>query len=245
MLNDKYVGLTLAIASGVGIGSSIVVTKKGLDTARQRHGFKGTGHEYLKAPIWWLGMILMAMGEFANFAAYAFAPAVLVTPLGALSVLVGAVLGSYILNERLGPLGKIGCAISLIGSIVIVLHAPPDKDVQTVDEILEYALKPGKYYRLLYSFKANIIWSVSYILHFRDRLFSDHDIPCCTKIRQDKSTLLPLDMRQCWLSLCYVYKGVWDSIETYFKRGEPIYTSLNICVRDCHNRGNIDADELF
>ena len=152
MVDDKYVGLTLAIASGVGIGSSIVVTKKGLDTARQRHGFKGTGHEYLKAPIWWLGMILMALGEFANFAAYAFAPAVLVTPLGALSVLVGAVLGSYILNERLGPLGKIGCAIALIGSIVIVLHAPPDKDVQTVDEILEYAIKPGKHFGDLTSF---------------------------------------------------------------------------------------------
>ena len=147
MLEDKYVGLSLAVASGFGIGSSVVVTKKGLDTARQKHGFQGTGHEYFKSPIWWFGMILMGLGEFANFAAYAFAPAVLVTPLGALSVLVGAVLGSYILQERLGPLGKIGCAIALIGSIVIVLHAPPDKDVQTVDEILEYAIRPGNYGR--------------------------------------------------------------------------------------------------
>ena len=31
------------------------------------------------------------MGEVANFAAYAFAPAILVTPLGALSVLIGCV----------------------------------------------------------------------------------------------------------------------------------------------------------
>ena len=30
----------------------------------------------------------VTLGEFANFAAYAFAPATLVTPLGALSVLV-------------------------------------------------------------------------------------------------------------------------------------------------------------
>lgn len=29
------------------------------------------------------------LGEIANFAAYAFAPAILVTPLGALSVLIG------------------------------------------------------------------------------------------------------------------------------------------------------------
>ena len=31
----------------------------------------------------------VALGEIANFAAYAFAPAILVTPLGALSVLIG------------------------------------------------------------------------------------------------------------------------------------------------------------
>lgn len=36
-----------------------------------------------------------------------------------------------------------GCAICLIGSVIIILHAPADKDVQTVDEILEYAMRPG------------------------------------------------------------------------------------------------------
>lgn len=33
--------------------------------------------------------LVVAIGEIANFAAYAFAPAILVTPLGALSVLIG------------------------------------------------------------------------------------------------------------------------------------------------------------
>lgn len=83
-------------------------------------------------------------GEIANFAAYAFAPAILVTPLGALSVLIGAVLGSYFLKEELGTLGKLGCATCLIGSVIIVLHAPPDKEIQTIDEILHYAIQPGR-----------------------------------------------------------------------------------------------------
>ncbi|TKA66972.1 hypothetical protein B0A49_05674 [Cryomyces minteri] len=87
--------------------------------------------------------VLVVLGEVANFAAYAFAPAILVTPLGALSVLIGAVLGSYFLKEKLGTLGKLGCAICLIGSVVIVLHAPPDKEVQTIDEILNFAIQPG------------------------------------------------------------------------------------------------------
>jgi hypothetical protein len=36
-----------------------------------------------------LTWMTVAVGEVANFAAYAFAPAILVTPLGALSVLIG------------------------------------------------------------------------------------------------------------------------------------------------------------
>lgn len=86
------------------------------------------------------------IGEIANFAAYAFAPAILVTPLGALSVLIGAVLGSYFLKEQLGVLGKLGCAICLLGSLIIILHAPPDREIQTIDEILNLAIQPGKPY---------------------------------------------------------------------------------------------------
>ncbi|RLL97097.1 hypothetical protein CFD26_102582 [Aspergillus turcosus] len=125
------------------IGTSFVITKKGLMHASERHGFEGEGFSYLKSPIWWGGVTTLAIGEVANFAAYAFAPAILVTPLGALSVLIGAVLGSYFLHERLGILGKLGCALCLLGSVVIVLHAPPDKPVETVDEILDYAIQPG------------------------------------------------------------------------------------------------------
>ena len=128
--------------------------------AEERHGFEGDGFTYLKSPIWWAGIIARSclfillsgglliapsviVGEIANFAAYAFAPAILVTPLGALSVLIGAVLGSYFLKEELGTLGKLGCAICLIGSVIIVLHAPPDKDIETIDQILQYAIRPG------------------------------------------------------------------------------------------------------
>ena len=81
----------------------------------------------------------------ANFAAYTFAPAILVTPLGALSVLIGAVLASLFLQESLGKIGRVGCTLCLVGSIIIVLHAPEEKEVETVDEILEYAMHPGEF----------------------------------------------------------------------------------------------------
>lgn len=49
----------------------------------------------------------MGIGEAANFIAYALAPASIVTPLGALSIVVSAVLSSKYLNERLNLLGKV------------------------------------------------------------------------------------------------------------------------------------------
>ena len=144
MVEDKYIGLSLAILSSAAIGTSYVITKKGLQSASEKNGFDGDGHEYLKNPIWWTGMVMLVAGEAANFAAYAFAPAILVTPLGALSVLTGAVVGAFFLKERLGRLGKLGCGICLIGSIIIASHAPPDKEIKTVDEILHLAIQPGK-----------------------------------------------------------------------------------------------------
>jgi drug/metabolite transporter (DMT)-like permease len=57
--------------------------------------------------------------------------------------LIGAVLGSYFLKEDLGTLGKLGSAICLIGAVIIVLHAPPDEEIDRIEVILEHALHPG------------------------------------------------------------------------------------------------------
>ncbi|KAF9443476.1 DUF803-domain-containing protein [Macrolepiota fuliginosa MF-IS2] len=141
MVEDKYIGLALAVSSSLAIGTSFIITKKGLNDAAERSSYGVQASEnlsYLKNPIWWAGM-----STFANFAAYTFAPPILVTPLGALSVLIGAILASFLLNEELGHLGRLGCTLCLIGSLIIVLHAPEDKPVETVDEILNYALQPG------------------------------------------------------------------------------------------------------
>ncbi|GFQ92252.1 hypothetical protein TNCT_93971 [Trichonephila clavata] len=85
-----YIGLGLAVSSSLFIGSSFVIKKKGLlrigSQGQIRAGLGGYG--YLKEWIWWAGLLSMGIGEAANFAAYAFAPASLVTPLGVLSVLV-------------------------------------------------------------------------------------------------------------------------------------------------------------
>lgn len=73
---------------------------------------------------------------FFSFAAYAFAPASLVTPLGALSVLVAAVMASKFLNERLNLLGKLGCFLCVLGSIIIVLHSPKEVEVEDLTVLI-------------------------------------------------------------------------------------------------------------
>jgi len=146
MVEDKYIGLILAVSSSVAIGTSFIITKKGLNDAAERNSAYANAsddYSYLKNPIWWAGIITMVIGEVANFAAYTFAPPILVTPLGALSVLIGAVLASFLLKEELGHIGRVGCTLCLLGSLIIVLHAPEDKEITTVDEILHFALQPG------------------------------------------------------------------------------------------------------
>ncbi|KAI8884943.1 DUF803-domain-containing protein [Backusella circina FSU 941] len=131
----KGIGVALAVASGTFIGSSFVFKKKGLLQSMEKSGgVAGEGYSYLRSTMWWTGMILMIVGELCNFVAYAFTQAILVTPLGALSVVISAVLSSFFLKERLSFQGKIGCLQCILGAIMIVLHAPEQSSADTTIE---------------------------------------------------------------------------------------------------------------
>ncbi|ESK86089.1 duf803 domain membrane protein [Moniliophthora roreri MCA 2997] len=160
-IDEKWIGLALAVSSSMAIGMSSIITKKGLNAAG-RDSYASDDFAYLKNPIWWGGMFTLFLGEVANFAAYTFAPPILVTPLGALSVLIGAILASFLLNETLGHLGRLGCTLSLIGSLIIVLHAPEDKSIGTVEEILRYAMEPPFLVYLLITL-SYVVFAVYYL----------------------------------------------------------------------------------
>ncbi|XP_025723313.2 magnesium transporter NIPA4 [Callorhinus ursinus] len=132
-----YTGLGLAFLSSFLIGSSVILKKKGLQRLVASGATRAVdgGYGYLKDAMWWAGFLTMAAGEVANFGAYAFAPATVVTPLGALSVLISATLSSYFLGESLNLLGKLGCVICVAGSTVMVIHAPEEEKVSTVVEM--------------------------------------------------------------------------------------------------------------
>lgn len=147
MVENKYIGLLLAMTSSVAVGTSTVVQKmvghtsikklfaKGLTVRMQGLNAAGSGQatstedmSYLRNPVWWLGFTACACWQKSgppiaslltfrfvcsdrrrrcgcqtfrleahsnlwrlafNFAAYTFAPPVMVTPLGAFSVIIG------------------------------------------------------------------------------------------------------------------------------------------------------------
>lgn len=140
-----WLGLSLALLSAVLIGGSVILKKKALlrlaDSGNTRAG--DGGHGYLKDWLWWGGLLTMGVGEVCNFAAYMFAPATLVTPLGALSVLISAVLAPYLLGEQLNLVGKLGCLLCVLGSILLVIHAPQEQEVTSLQDMTDKLLDPG------------------------------------------------------------------------------------------------------
>lgn len=140
----KVIGISLAIASGVFIGTSFVLKKYGLLKANEKYKeVAGEGYGYLKNAYWWAGMILMIIGEICNFVAYAFTDAILVTPLGALSVVICTILSAIFLKERLSIVGKVACFLCIVGSVVIVMNAPEESSVANIQEMQKFVITPG------------------------------------------------------------------------------------------------------
>ncbi|KAK8080233.1 hypothetical protein PG997_008051 [Apiospora hydei] len=119
-------------------------SKVGLLKANEKYEeAAGEGYGYLKNFHWWAGMILMIVGEICNFVAYAFTDAILVTPLGALSVVITTVLSAVFLKERLSMVGKVSCFLCIVGSVVIVMNAPQESSVANIQEMQHYVIAPG------------------------------------------------------------------------------------------------------
>ena len=142
--NARFViGLALAISSCFFIGISFVIKKLSLIRLSRSGGVRAGagGYGYLRDWLWWTGLLTMGIGEVCNFAAYALVAASLVTPLGALSIIVSNVLACRFLNEQLGLLQKVGCFLCITGSTMIVLHAPVETDIDNTEQLFDMLLE--------------------------------------------------------------------------------------------------------
>jgi len=55
--------------------------------------------------------------------------------MGALSVVICAILSSIFLKERLTLFGKIGCFLCILGATIIALNGPAEQSARTILEV--------------------------------------------------------------------------------------------------------------
>lgn len=90
---------------------------------------------YLKSPYWWLGIILMTIGEAGNFLAYGFAPASIVSPLGVVALISNCIIAPFMLKEPFRKRDALGVIIAVGGAVTVVLSANASNPKLGPDEI--------------------------------------------------------------------------------------------------------------
>ncbi|KAI8802087.1 magnesium transporter NIPA-domain-containing protein [Cladochytrium replicatum] len=110
-------------------------------TPESTFGDDGTHAEtsYVNVPTWWLGMGLMLLGELGNFAAYGFAPAVLVAPLGTIALISNAIIAPLFLGESFRMRDFLGILFATFGTVIIVVTEEP---VLSPGDIVEAIIQP-------------------------------------------------------------------------------------------------------
>lgn len=78
---------------------------------------------YLKDPYWWMGQVLITVGETGNFLAYGFAPASIVSPLGVVTLVANCVVAPIVFHERFRIRDFWGVVIAVMGVVTVVLSA--------------------------------------------------------------------------------------------------------------------------
>ncbi|KAJ4292207.1 hypothetical protein N0V88_005838 [Collariella sp. IMI 366227] len=82
---------------------------------------------YLKDPYWWLGQVLITVGEMGNFLAYGFAPASIVSPLGVVALVSNCVIAPIFFKEVFRPRDFWGVIIAVMGAVTVVLSAKTEE----------------------------------------------------------------------------------------------------------------------
>lgn len=98
--------------------------------------------EFLRSRLWWLGLGLMSLGEFGNFLSYAYAPASLVAPLGAVALLSNVIIAPILLKERFRPSDLGGIFLAIIGAVTVVVSSKQSDATLNPDELQKAILRP-------------------------------------------------------------------------------------------------------
>ncbi|GAB5587703.1 hypothetical protein Unana1_02603 [Umbelopsis nana] len=94
-------------------------------------------NNYLHDPLWWLGIILMVIGELGNFIAYGFAPASTIAPLGTTTLISNVVMAPVILRETFRVQGLVGVLFAVFGASIVVFSSKSEEVALSPELIME------------------------------------------------------------------------------------------------------------
>jgi hypothetical protein len=92
---------------------------------------------YLKSPYWWLGQILITLGEMGNFLAYGFAPASIVSPLGVVALVSNCIIAPAMFHEKFRARDFWGVVIAVAGVVTVVLSAKQEETKLNPHDVLD------------------------------------------------------------------------------------------------------------
>ncbi|RDB22614.1 putative magnesium transporter NIPA6 [Hypsizygus marmoreus] len=135
---------------------------------------EGNETEYLKSKLWWLGFLLMNVGEMGNFISYAWAPASVVAPLGTFALMANCIFAPVLLGERFRKRDLLGILIAIIGAVTVVL-ASNASDIRLDPDTLLVAITqtPFIIYSCVYVVLAVILATLSHGEIGREWVFVD------------------------------------------------------------------------
>ncbi|XP_036794037.1 NIPA-like protein 2 isoform X4 [Oncorhynchus mykiss] len=160
-MNQTYLlGIIISICGNFLISISLNIQKY----AHMRQSQLGDSGPYYTSVLWWSGVVLMGLGELGNFAAYGFAPASLIAPLGCVSVIASAVISVVFLKETLRASDIVGGALAVVGTYLLVTFAPHTSTHITAHLVQRYAVS---WQFLIYLFLEVIVFSILLYLYKR------------------------------------------------------------------------------
>ena len=143
-----YIGAAISITGNLFISIALNIQKSVHNRVKRASEATASGgappQSFTKDRKWMAGVVLMAFGELGNFGAYFFAPAVLVAPLGTVTVIANAIIAPCVLKERFRYRDMIGVLLATVGAIIIVGFAPQDASIAVTGQELweEYLSAP-------------------------------------------------------------------------------------------------------
>lgn len=163
------IGVLLALSGGLLNGLNYFCNKKAHNRAlrNRRQGAEPGFFRSCREPLWYASVVFMICAEILNGVAYSQAPATVVVPMGATSMIATAVLSLVFREERLNRDGIMGIFLCILGVTLVVTNVSHTKPVLRITEVENLAFEKAFLAYLLAVGSLNSILipiSVAYLL---------------------------------------------------------------------------------